>query len=390
MVSHLAIFRQHRVSRATGLIFAAAGLILGAWAALIPFVKQKFGLDEGQLGLFLLTMPAGVTLMNPFSVPLLHRYGAVNVTLISLVLSTAFFALLFLMPQLWLTVALLFLAGATYSCLNVAMNTCAALLEAHEDLRIMSACHGLWSAGAMTGSAITALLSGNSLSPFACLLLLLLFELLVALAMKKPMSEVPGEQPAASREGADHPRTGLVIPNQPLWILISLSLCVNITEGTMTDWSVLYMQDVVEAPLYLAGWGFSVYAFFMASGRFLGDALLSRYDSKSVLRGGGSLVLAGLLLAVLFPHPAFALLGFALVGAGVSVGSPVLYSAAARVPGMAQGVGLATMNTFAMIGFMGGPALIGFIAKFFSLPTAFVVVACFSVFWIWRSGKLRE
>jgi MFS family permease len=353
-------------------------------------VKQKFGLDEGQLGLFLLTMPAGVTLMNPFSVPLLHRYGAVNVTLISLVLSTAFFALLFLMPQLWLTVALLFLAGATYSCLNVAMNTCAALLEAHEDLRIMSACHGLWSAGAMTGSAITALLSGNSLSPFACLLLLLLFELLVALAMKKPMSEVPGEQPAASREGADHPRTGLVIPNQPLWILISLSLCVNITEGTMTDWSVLYMQDVVEAPLYLAGWGFSVYAFFMASGRFLGDALLSRYDSKSVLRGGGSLVLAGLLLAVLFPHPAFALLGFALVGAGVSVGSPVLYSAAARVPGMAQGVGLATMNTFAMIGFMGGPALIGFIAKFFSLPTAFVVVACFSVFWIWRSGKLRE
>ncbi|MEY3367474.1 MAG: hypothetical protein RI973_629 [Bacteroidota bacterium] len=390
MISHLAIFRQHRVSRATGINFAAAGLILGAWAALIPFVKQKFGLDEGQLGLFLLTMPAGVTLMNPFSVPLLHRFGAVNITLTSLVLSTAFFALLFLVSQLWLTVALLFLAGATYSCLNVAMNTCAALLEQHEDLRIMSACHGLWSAGAMTGAAVTALLTGNGLSPFTCLLLLLLFELGVALATKKPMSEVPGDLPADSRKAAEKPRSGLVMPNKPLWILISLSLCVNITEGTMTDWSVLYMRDVVEAPQFLAGWGFSVYAFFMASGRFLGDALLSRYDSKSVLRGGGSLVLAGLLLAVLFPHPALALLGFAFVGAGVSIGSPVLYSAAARVPGMAQGVGLATMNTFAMIGFMGGPAMIGFIAKFFSLPTAFVVVACFSVFWIWRSGKLRE
>lgn len=389
MISHLAVFREHRASRATALIFAAAGLILGAWAALIPFVKQKFGLDEGQLGLFLLTMPAGVTLMNPFSVPLLHRFGAVFMTLASLVLSTAFFAVLFLVPDLWLTVLFLFLAGAVYSCLNVAMNTCAALLEQHAGVRIMSACHGLWSAGAMAGSAITALLTGGGLSPALCLCLLLLFELLIALAMRKPMSQIPGDLPPGSREPAVRPRTGVVMPNAPLWILISLSLCVNITEGTMTDWSVLYMREVVEAPMYLAGWGFSVYAFFMASGRLMGDALLGRYDTRTVLRGGGGLVLAGLGLSVLLPHPATALLGFALVGAGVSIGSPVLYSAAARVPGMAQGVGLATMNTFAMVGFMGGPALIGFIAKFFSLPAAFVVVACFAVFWIWRSGRLR-
>ena len=55
---------------------------------------------------------------------------------------------------------------------------------------------------------------------------------------------------------------------------------------------------------------------------------------------------------------------------------------------MAKGAGLATMNTFAMAAFLGGPALIGFIAKAFSLPFAFGVVAVLTGVWIWKAGKV--
>jgi hypothetical protein len=98
---------------------------------------------------------------------------------------------------------------------------------------------------------------------------------------------------------------------------------------------------------------------------------------------------SGLLLAILLPYTPTTLIGFAMVGAGVSLGAPVLYSAAAKVPGMAPGAGLATMNTFAMVGFLGGPAVIGFIAKAFSLPMALGVVVLMGCVWIWRAGYLK-
>jgi MFS family permease len=175
-----------------------------------------------------------------------------------------------------------------------------------------------------------------------------------------------------------------------LWALISISVCVNLTEGSMTDWSSVYMQEVVAVPEYMTGWGFSVYASFMAAGRFLGDAFINRFGSRKVLVAGGMLVSAGLGIIILLPFQATVLVGFALVGFGVSTGSPVLYAAAAKVPGMAKGAGLATMNTFAMIGFMGGPAVIGWMAKWFGLSFSFAIVTAVAVFWTWRAFVIRK
>jgi MFS family permease len=174
-------------------------------------------------------------------------------------------------------------------------------------------------------------------------------------------------------------------PNAALWGLIGLSLCTNLVEGTMADWAAVYMREIVKALPALTGWGFGAYAFWMASGRFAGDALLARYGNGRVLAVGGGLIVVGLLLAVLLPYTWVVLTGFALVGAGVSLGAPILYAAAARVPGMAPGAGLATMNTFAMIGFLGGPAVVGFIAKAWSLPIAFAVVAVAALFLVLRA-----
>jgi hypothetical protein len=85
----------------------------------------------------------------------------------------------------------------------------------------------------------------------------------------------------------------------------------------------------------------------------------------------------------------FAMVWFAMIGAGVSLGAPVLYAAAARAPGMAPGAGLATMNTFAMVGFFGGPVLIGFLAKMWSLPIAFAVVGFAALWWAWKATAIR-
>ncbi len=333
MFSHLATFRQDPASQATALLFGCFGLLFGTWAALIPYIKQKFGLDEAQLGLLLLCLPAGNILMNPFSVPILHRIGAVKSSLLFLPLSAALFILPFAMPTVWLTGASLFMAGMAFSMVNMGMNTCASQLEQQANVRIMSTCHGLWSTGAMAGAAVAGMATGWGMTPVGYVASIFVVEVLAVLLLKSALKGVPDEPHVPETEGK--PPSGFIFPNKALWVLVAISLCTNITEGTMADWSAVYLREVVHAPEALAGWGFAAYAFFMATGRFLGDALIAHFGSKPVLRTGGLVAAAGLLLAVLFQNsPAAVLLGFAMVGAGVSLGAPILYAAAAKVPGM--------------------------------------------------------
>lgn len=374
-------FSNNRTARAIGLIFTATGLLYGTWSALIPYVKEKFGLDEAQLGLLLLSLPAGVTLMNPFAVPILHRFGAARMARASLALASTLFIAPMFAPSVWLLALALFLAGAAFSATNVAMNTCSTMLEEQANIRIMSTCHGLWSAGAMSGSALASLITGMGAWPPVYSMSVSIILILMAFSTVRTMNGLQEREPHSEEPTGKK----FAFPNAMLWSLITISLCTNLSEGTMADWSAVYMKEVLSSPAYMIGWGFSAYAFFMASGRFFGDVLLVRFGERRVLMGGGLVAAAGLLLSVLVQHPVTALLGFAMVGAGVSLGAPILYGASARVPGMAPGAGLATMNTFAMVGFLGGPAVIGFIAKSWSLPMAFVLVAIAAMFWAWRA-----
>lgn len=388
MIGHLSVFMRHRAARTTGFIFASAGLVLGSWAALIPFIKNKFGLDEAELGLLLLSLPAGVMLSNPLSVPILNRFGAVKSTMVALALTGLLFILPFAMPAVWLTSLALFAAGSAFACTNVSMNTCATLLEHGAGVRIMSTCHGLWSAGMMTGSVLAGLAVGQGIAPVWYFSVLGLFECAVAWILYFPLKEVPDDFPVPAA-ATQKKSSGFIFPNKALWVLILISSCANLTEGAMVDWSAVYMREIVHAPAAMAGWGFTVYAFFMAGGRFLGDELTGRFSSKIVLKAGGAVVATGLAVVIFIPGTVPALTGFALTGAGVSLSAPILYAAAAKVPGMAKGAGLATMNTFAMVSFLGGPAVIGFIAKVFSLQLAFGMVAIFAALWAWQAGKVR-
>lgn len=380
-------FYRHAVARGVGSVFVLMGIIFGTWAAAIPSVKEKFGLDEGGLGLLLLCFPLGVTLMNPFAVLLLHRFGPKLATLGSLVSGAFLFILPVAMPNIWLTGAALVLAGLGLSATNITMNTCASNLERFAGLQIFSTCHGLWSTGAMLGSVMAS--SAVSLgAPRVAFAVGLAFAVLtLAFLLNKPLSQLPENKEVATENTPNKRKFSM--PTGALWTLILISLCTNLTEGTMTDWSAVYMREIVGGTESRASLAFSVYAFFMAVGRFLGDGLIARFGSIAMLRAGGATVFVGLLLAVSLPVAWAVFLGFALVGAGISIGAPILYAAAAKVPGLPEGAGLATMNTFAMVGFLGGPAVIGILAKLSDLRLSFAMVAVFAAYWFWKSKQVR-
>ena len=378
---HLKIFFKDRISRALGLAFMLLGYTFGSWAATIPALKQRLDLDEAELGMLLLLLPAGVIIMNLGSVPLLARFGASKLTVIALPTTAFLFALPHLMPDQFMTGVCLFMAGAFFSSTNMAVNTCTTTYEDHANVKIISTSHGLWSAGAMMGAAISSLSVGVGLHPSIYGLMLGIIITLVSLSvLSGQLDLIPRRSHMHADQDLSSPK--FTMPNSALWLLIIISICVCLTEGTMVDWSSVYMSEVVHAPDTLVGFGYAIFAFFMSSGRFFGDVLTSKFSGKQVLLYCGILAFTGLNICIWTTSIVVALIGCAVVGAGVSMGSPMLYAAASRVGGLRQGVGLATMNTFAMIGYLGGPALLGFIARTYALTTAFAVVAFATLIWI--------
>jgi MFS family permease len=388
MILHLNQFFSHRAWRATGIYFALCGFFFGTWASFIPYVMEKHGLDEAELGLLLLCIPVGTLIANPLSVLIISKWGAAKSTWICLVLMGLTFSMPVISSNLIFAALGLILGGATFAVGNIAMNTCAADLIDSSGISLMSACHGMWSLGAMLG----ALLSGPSVIVLEGLAIswinphlvyeicFLLLTIALAVGIRGDLLEIHENWERNKHPGG----AGLFIfkPNKALMVLITICLCTYLTEGTMADWSAVYLKNMTKAPEIIVGWGFSVYAFFMAAGRFVGDIYIERHGHMKVLMTGGQLVVAGLALVIISPNPWWVFPGFMLIGLGISVASPILYGEAAKVPDLPPGVGLATLNSFAMVAFLGGPVLIGFMAKIVDLRIAFMFVAATAVLWV--------
>jgi MFS family permease len=69
------------------------------------------------------------------------------------------------------------------------------------------------------------------------------------------------------------------------------------------------------------------------------------------------------------------ILGFFVVGLGISIVVPIAYSVGGNAKGLPSGVGLAMITTIGYAGFVIGPPTIGFLADAFSLQKALGFVA---------------
>ena len=385
MLIHLRTFFTHRQGLAIGMVFISVGFLFGNWATLIPYIKQKFDLNDAQLGLLLLSFPIGATVMNPFSTFFINRFGMLNTTIIGLILVATTFVFPIGASWLPLTSVSLIIVGMCLSVTNVAMNTCVTSLEHQYGINIMSTCHGMFSAGLMFGSIAASILRGMKVEPVLQMAVIAVVITALVLLLRPTILGIHEEK--ITEEESDQAK--FILPKGALLLMILISLCTNVTEGTMADWTAVYMRDIVHTDDYFIGWGLAGYSMFMSLGRFVGDALIPRFGGNAVLRTGGIIAALGIALAIIFPYTITAILGFTLVGAGVSCGAPILYGSAARVPGMAKGAGLATMNTFSMGGFLAGPVLIGFISKSINLPFAFSIVAVLAIVWAFLVNRVK-
>lgn len=363
-------FFTHRLALAVGLTFAADSLMFGSWVAYIPHVKTTLGMNDAQLGLALFGMPIGLLSMNPFSAGIIARYGLARTTVAATLATAVSFALPVWMPDRWSLMAALAVVGAAVALMNVAMNTCATNIERADRVFIMSSCHGMWSMGGMTGSGTAAALIAAGSTPRLHLSLLAgLVILLTITGLRPALASVPEDV---------HEESGgskFTLPNRDLLLMIFIGVVVSLGEGVAFDWSAVYLRDALGAPEQIAALGFTCFSLTMMSMRFTGDVLIPRFGERNLLTFSAILTFSALMAIIFSPAPLPGILGFLLLGTGVALGAPILFNAAARVPGLAPGAGLATYATFSFVGFLAGPPVIGFIGEKFGLQAGFAMVA---------------
>jgi fucose permease len=169
-----------------------------------------------------------------------------------------------------------------------------------------------------------------------------------------------------------------------------LALLGLMAEGAMADWSAVYLHDTLGSSPSVAAVGFAAFSLAMAAGRFTGDALVGRLGPRRVLRGSSAVAAVGLGAALLVGQPAVGVVGCALVGLGIANIIPVLFSAAARVPGVPPGQALAAVATTGYLGFLAGPPLIGVVAEAAGLAVGLGLVSGACAFVALKAGALPE
>lgn len=356
--------RIHRI--AVSSFFFLAGLCFSSWASRIPDIRLKLGLNNAALGGVLLGLPAGLMVSLPLAGWLVAKFGSRPVATFAALLYACTLPVLGWVNTVWQLVACLFIFGMGGNMLNISMNTQAVGTEVLYKRTIMASYHGLWSLAGFSGGAIGTLMIGLGWLPYQHFLAVSALALLIILAASGRLireDSSHGDQPIFAR------------PDRSLINLGIIAFCCMICEGAMFDWSGVYFQKVIQPAKGLVAAGYTAFMATMAAGRFLGDWMATKWGIKRILQFSGILTSSGLLIAVLFPWLIPAIIGFLLVGAGVSSVVPLVYSAAGRSRTLSPGVALAAVSTIGYLGFLFGPPFIGFIAQAFNLRVSLGLIA---------------
>jgi len=356
--------------RTMRLFFLMTGLGISVWAIIVPFTKIRFNLDDGTLGLMLLAGGSGGVVAMPICGIAISRFGSRNVLVFVSVAFGVLLPLLTLAPSPVAFTAMLFLYGAIFGAADVAMNAQAVVIERQSGRREMSLFHALYSIGTLAVAIITSLLLRLGLSNIECALLTGAVILLIATQSRFLLSK-----------DKDLPSGGplIALPNRATLTLGLCCFACFLTEGASTDWSTIFMRFSRNVPIASATFGYAAFAVTMAASRLLGDRTATWLGPVAVMRLGCGIAAAGLLLVVAVPVSAVDVIGFGLVGLGTGNIAPLVFNAAARVPGMTANHSVPAVVGLGYVGFLIGPVIIGLVAHALSLSVAFGMDAALMV-----------
>ncbi|MFM9048685.1 MAG: MFS transporter [Actinomycetota bacterium] len=164
------------------------------------------------------------------------------------------------------------------------------------------------------------------------------------------------------------------VPWRPI-ILIGLGLLfASILESAATNWSAVFLTDEVAATEAIAALGYGVYSLVLLVCRVFIDRLDMRVGPVAIMRASAVIGVLAVVIIVVAPSPAIALVGFAVLGLSVAPVFPLAFTAGASHDPDRSGRAVARVNIFNYAGVLLGAPLIGVVAEFSDLRIGFAIL----------------
>nr|WP_238355573.1 MFS transporter [Kribbella sandramycini] len=347
------------------------GSVTGSFATRVPWIQEHSGVSAGQLGLALAFPALGAALMMPLAARVSHRLGTRTALRVLLALWTLSLVLPALAPNLLTLCAALFVYGGTAGMADVAMNALGVEVEHRLKKSIMSGLHGMWSVGALVGSAIGTVAAHAGISAQAHHLAAAIVLTIAGLAVCQFVLNIHPEED-------EEPPARFTLPPRSALLIGAVGFCAVFAEGASLDWSAVYLRDILGSSPGVAAGATTGFALTMAIARLTGDAIIDRFGAVRTVRTSGVIAVIGGLLVVLAPNAVAAMAGFGLIGIGVAVAVPLAFVAAAR-SGSNASQAIAGVATITYASGLVAPSIIGGIAQASNLTVSFVVVTVLTV-----------
>jgi MFS family permease len=180
----------------------------------------------------------------------------------------------------------------------------------------------------------------------------------------------------------------LARPTRALGLVGVFAICAVLSEGSVSDWAAIYLDDEVGAGEGTAAAGLAAFSLAMGVGRLTGDRLSEALGVTRLARGGASLAALGIGLALLADAPVVGIAGYAVAGTGLSTLFPLALRAAAE-RGPSPGPAVAAVSALGYVGFVAGPPAIGGLAELVGLRAALLLVVLCCALAAVLAGALR-
>lgn len=356
---------KHHATRG---VFILCGAAFAIWAALVPTLRSRLGLEEAELGFLILCLGAGSLVLMPFAGILVQRFGCRRVMTVAFPLALFFLFAIGMVPYVGMAAVCVALLGASLGTVDVVMNIQAVAVEKDAGRPMLSGFHAMYPLGGIAGAVWMNMgfsfgLSSSQITLLFVLLgAFLLYKVLPLCDERRPSSAALPEKKVSSFHHA----------LSPYIVLMGLfCFAIFLAEGSILDWSAIYLLEEARAD---AAWGPLGYASLCAAMtlmRLVGNRLIMRWGPSVVVGGGGLLCAVAYWILWLSPGPVVTLVCFFCIGLGAANMIPIFISQAGAYNEEAAQASLSVVTTMGYFGLLVGPALVGVLAQAQSLPFAY-------------------
>jgi len=351
---------QYRI--AIIMYFFINGFLFANCTGRLPELKDYFNVSNSTLGTMLFTTAVGALVAMPLTGWLTTRLNSGKLTIYAGLLFCCVVPFIPYSQNIWIGRASFFMTGFFSGAMDITMNGQAVFVERKYKKTIMSSFHAAYSIGMALGAGTGALFA-NYHYPLRYHLIYVAVGSIIVLAIVSPVilqHQADNKAIAAGKSGKQ--RIPLLI-----WLIAVIGFCGMTGEGSMVDWSAIYMHTVVGRTKAFSALAVGSFATAMTIGRLFGDRLIDRTGKQTILFCSSFAAITGLSISLLFISAPVVLTGLFLVGLGLSNVVPVTYSTAGNIKGIEPAAGIAIASTIGYSGFFIGPPAIGYLADAYGL-----------------------